>query len=194
MRAWATLLLAGCAGCASSGGKEQVLYDLSSPDVGVPWHLHARDGALICKLPCTAWLGADSGAWIGVHDPKRSWRLDVPSELPAAPGSRVYATARVGKGAPALAPVGYVAGITGATAAVAGVILVLAAFAYSAEGCLVGQTTCSNSEQATTFGEIGAPALAGGAVLGVVGVTLLGQNRAPTLHVRLTPSGVAGTF
>jgi hypothetical protein len=192
MRAWATLLLAGCLGCASSGGKERVLYDLSSPDVGVPWHLHARDGRLICELPCTAWLGADSGAWVGVHDPKKAWRVDVPDELPAAPGSRVFATAHVGKGTPVLETVGYVAGISGATAAVIGVALLVAAFVSAGEGCATGQTTCSHFDQAATFASIGAPALAGGAVFGVVGVTLLGKNRAPVL--RLRGPGIDGTF
>jgi len=196
MRFLSALLLAGCVGCASAsaGTPARVLYDLSSPDVGVAWHLHTKDGSLICALPCRAWLGADSGAWLGVHDPKQSWRLDVPAELPARPGSRVFATAQVGKGTPVLEPIGQATAITGATAAVAGVGLLLAAFVYSAQGCPTGEQTCDNFDQATTYASIGAPALVGGAILGVVGVILLGGNRAPVLHVRPTPGGLSASF
>ena len=193
MRVWLATTAALLAGCATTQTGGTVTYELSSPDVGVAWHLHAKDGALICALPCTAPLGASSDAWLGVHDPKRSWRLDVPSDL-AAPGSRVFATAHVGKGVPALETVGYVVGVSGTTAAVAGIILLLASFVYVTQGCLAGESPCDNAEHAASFATVGIPAVAGGAILGVVGVTLLGNNRAPTLHVRVTPTGIAGTF
>lgn len=194
MRVWIALSLAALTGCASVGSAERVTYDLSSPDVGVAWHLHGKDGSLLCELPCSAPLGADSGAWLGVHDPKKSWRLDIPAELPAPAGSRVFATARVGKGTPALGTLGYILGVSGATSAVAGAALLVASLVSLSEGCLPtgSSSSCGDVDQATTFATIGAPMLAGGAVLGVIGYWLLDHNRAPTL--RILPTGVVGTF
>src|ERR1700744_2524604 len=79
----------------------KTLYQLSSPDVGQAWHLHAKDGALVCELPCEAWVGAQSGDYLVVHDdPKKVWRLSLPNDEPD--GAHVSMTARVGKGSPAL--------------------------------------------------------------------------------------------
>ncbi len=191
VRVWLALSLAGCASAAAEH-PPTVTYALSSPDVGVAWHLHAKDGALLCALPCDRALPADSGAWLGDHDPKKSWRLDVPSELPAPAGSRVFATAHVGKGNPALGTLGYMTAIPGATAAVAGVALLVASFISFTQGCSATDTSCTHFDDAATFATIGAPLVGIGAVLSVVGVYLTDHNHAPTLH--LVPTGVAGTF
>lgn len=180
------------AGCATGGAPARVTYALSSPDTGVAWHLHGKGGELLCELPCSWALPADSGAWVGVHDPKKSWRVDIPDTLPAPDGSRVLATVHVGKGTPALGTVGSILGITGATLAISGIALVIASVSTLAQGCDASSPHCSNFSDGTSYGEIGAPALVVGAVLGVIGAYWMEHDRAPTLHV--TPTGLAGSF
>ena len=187
----AALLLGGCA-TSSAEKPPSVLYDLSSPDVGVAWHLHAKDGALLCELPCRETLPEQSGAWLGVHDPKKSWRVDLPSMLPAPPGSRVLATAHVGTGSPALGTIGTISAVTGATFAVSGVALLLASLFSLSQGCVATHPTCSSFDDATLYGEIGAPMLIGGAILAVIGAYWKDHNEAPAL--RIVPTGVGGTF
>jgi hypothetical protein len=184
------LVFAGCA--TTAGPPARVTYVLSSPDKAVAWHLHGRDGALLCELPCSHALPADSGAWLGVHDPKKSWRVNVPDDLPAAPGSRVFATVHVGKGTPVLGTIGSIAAISGGTAAISGLVLLIASLAAFAQGCDAAAPTCSNFDMATTYGSIGATGLVVGTVLGVLGAYWMEHDRAPTLHV--TPTGVAASF
>jgi hypothetical protein len=181
----AGLLGFGClGGCAAAGTTQprSVLYELASPDVGYAWHLHARDGELLCELPCERWIGERSGSYVALHDPKKSWRIDIPSALPAPPGSRVAMDVHVGKGSPALGTLGFALGLVGAAAASAGIGLLLAGYIH-----------LEDPDGPSLFAA-GGIMLGAGALLGVPGFWLTEHNRAPGVHVRVLANGLAGSF
>ncbi len=176
--------------CAAEARAEppKTLYELSSPDVAQPWHLHAKDGALVCELPCEAWVGARSGDYLVVHDdPKKVWRLDLPSDEDAA---HVSMTARVGKGSPALGMFGEVLAIGGAAAGVSGVALLVASlFSLSCSS----STPCDTTN-AVTYATVGVPLIVVGGILAVAGVYLTDHNKSASSHIIVTPTSIAGTF
>jgi hypothetical protein len=173
----------------------KVKYELTSPDVGVPWHLHAKDGAFVCELPCDAWVGARSGDYLVVHDTPKVWRVDLPSTLPARDGEHVLVTPHVGKGSPALGALGTATAITGAVAVFTGIVLLGVSFFDLAAGCdaaLPGP--CYAALTASLTAQVGAPLFAAGAVLAVVGVYLMEHNRAASMRVHVGPTSLAVRF
>jgi len=160
----------------------KALYELSSPDVGQPWHLHAKDGALVCELPCEAWVSTRSGDYLVVHDPKKVWRVELPS-TPPSDGAHVSMTARVGKGSPVLGALGDVLAVGGAASSVAGIVLLGMSFFNLIE-----------PDAAATYLTIGAPLAIGGAILAVVGLYLTDHNRPAASHIVVTPTAIAGRF
>ena len=177
-------------GCATTAQPGQVTYELSSRDL-VDWHLHARDGRLVCVLPCEASIGEQSGDYLVVHDPKKAWRVDIPSELPAAAGGRVTMEPRVGKGHPALGAFGMGVAVTGATIAATGVGLLLAGIA-TIQLCPTG-STC-NSDPTVNLILSGSIVAAVGLVLGSAGFVLTERNKPAAVTIRVLPGSIAGTF
>jgi hypothetical protein len=184
------------AGCAADAPNARVKYSLSSPDVGQAWHLHARDGTLLCELPCEEWIGAHSGSYLVVHEP-RVWRVNVPSALPAPAGSSVVMEAHVGKGSPTLGAVGTTLGMTGAAIAFAGIVLGVADFIgfFSCGDALEtpGSSSSSSCPAATSFA-IGGALLAAGAILGGIGFYWMEHNTSASAHIVVTPTSIAGRF
>ncbi|HEX4516053.1 MAG TPA: hypothetical protein VH054_21035 [Polyangiaceae bacterium] len=176
--------------CAAEARAEppKTLYELSSPDVGQPWHLHAKDGALVCELPCEAWVGARSGDYLVVHDdPKKVWRVDLPS---TPDGDHVSMTARIGKGSPALGAFGEVLAIGGAAAGVSGVALLVASlFSLSCSS-----TSPCDTTNAVTYATVAVPLIVAGGILASIGIYLTDHNRSASGHVVVTPMSIAGTF
>lgn len=172
--------------CAANASAEppKALYRLSSPDVGQPWHLHAKDGALVCELPCEAWVGAQSGDYLVVHDdPKKVWRVDLPSREPN--GAHVAMTARVGRGSPALGALGDVLAFGGAAAAVAGLALLVISF---------GEIAANLDANVVPNVAVGGPLLAAGAIFASVGLYLRDHNKAAASHVVVTPTSLTARF
>lgn len=171
----------------------KTLYELSSPDVGQDWHLHAKDGTFVCALPCEASVGEHSGDYLVVHDdPKKVWRVDLPN---AADGSRVAMTARIGKGSPALGAFGEVLAVGGAAAGVAGVALLIASLLTIDSGCNdLDPSPCGNVPDAVTYAAIGAPLVIGGAILATIGLWLTDHNKGASSHVVVTPTSIVGRF
>jgi hypothetical protein len=164
----------------------KVFYEMSSPDVGTDWHLHAKDGALICELPCDAWLGEHTGSYLVVHDPVKSWRVDMPSDLPAPPGTRVTVTPNVGKGHPALGAFGTTTAIVGATTAFTGITMLVVTL-----GILLTSASPTNNNLGN-FAIVGASLAVGGALIGAGGYYLADRNK--SARVRFTPNGFAASF
>jgi hypothetical protein len=180
--------------CAAEARAEppKTLYELSSPDVGQPWHLHAKDGALVCELPCEAWVGARSGDYLVVHDdPKKVWRLNLPNDEPD--GAHVSMTARIGKGSPALGALGDVLAIGGAAAAFGGLFSLVVSFVNLIEGSGC-DGPCGALQTAATTAEVGIPLVIGGSMLAVVGIYLTDHNKSAASHIVVTPTSIAGRF
>lgn len=175
-------LLCGCSSSRTTSEPRTVLVELSSPDEGYVWHLHARDGELLCELPCEHEIGQRSGTYLAVHDPRKSWRIDLPSSLQAPPGSHVSMAPHVGKGTPALGTLGTSLGIAGAASAAAGIGLLFAAYIHMLDPD--GGTLFFSS-----MGFLGA-----GVVMGVPGFWLEERNRASSLRVRFVGNGLVGSF
>jgi len=174
-------MIACVTGCASAPPSARVRYALASPDVGEAWHLHAKDGTLVCELPCEAEVGENSGDYLVVHEPK-VWRVNLPNALPTDPGGSVRMEARVGKGSPALATLGYALGIVGAGAAAAG----LGAGVYD---FVHGFRAVDDNVLAAAGVLLGV-----GAILGVVGVYLTDHNQGASAHIVVTPTSFGGSF
>ena len=166
-------------------------YELSSRDVGIDWHLHAKDGQLICVLPCEASIGAKSGDYLVVHDPIKAWRVDIPSALPTSPGGRVTMEPRIGKGHPALGAFGTGVAIAGATIVAAGVGLLLGGI-VSIQPCPIG-ATCDTDTTVDLF-VAGAIATGVGLVLAAGGFYLSEHNKSAAVTLRVLPGGIGGTF
>jgi len=173
---------AGCGATSSEREPRTALVELSSADEAYEWHLHARDGTLLCELPCEQWIGEHSGSYLAVHDPAKSWRIDLPSSLPGPPGSRVSMEPHAGKGSPAMGTVGTALGLVGAAAATVGIGLLFA-----------GYIRLEYPEGLNLLGS-GAILVPVGAVVGVPGVWLMEHNRASSVRVRVLPGGLVGTF
>jgi hypothetical protein len=187
----AALLGLGCATSASSGS---VRYELASRDVGYAWHLHARDGALLCELPCEENVGENSGSYLVVHDRQKAWRVEMPTTLPAPAGGRMSMEPRVGKGSPALGSFGTVLGITGAVTTAVGVVLLLTGIFDQTLWCpsTGGPPTCT--VEVPTFVGVGGALIAVGLIAGVSGFYLMEHNKAPKAYLHVLPSGITGVF
>lgn len=191
MRSAAVGLVCFLATVSARAEPPKTVYELSSPDVGQDWHLHAKDGTFVCALPCEASVGAHSGDYLVVHDePKNVWRVNLPSSEDAA---HVSMTARVGKGSPALGTLGDVLALTGAAAGVSGVALLVASlFQFASSACLDGCN--SGTPEVVLDLEIGAPLLVAGSILAVVGLYLSDHNKPASSHIVVTPTSIAGRF
>jgi hypothetical protein len=183
--------------CAAEARAEppKTVYELSSPDVGQDWHLHAKDGTFVCALPCEAAVGAHSGDYLVVHDDvKKVWRVNLPSSEDAA---HVSMTARVGKGSPALGMFGDVLALSGAAAGVGGVALLVASLIQwsTSGGCLDAKSnTCNGSPDALLDVEIGVPLVVVGTIFAVAGLYLSDHNKPASSHIVVTPTSIAGRF
>jgi hypothetical protein len=191
----AALLASGCATSRATDGR--VLYELSSPDVGVDWHLHEHEGAFVCALPCEQSIGPKSGEYLVVHDPNKAWRVDMPSSLPGAPGSKVWMDVRVGKGSPTLGTVGGILGAGGALVALTGLTLLIIGvidFVQCSPFNTASASMCTTTDTGTAFTLAGGISLAVGLSAGAAGVYLVDHNKSATVKIRLTGTGIAGSF
>jgi hypothetical protein len=172
--------------CAAEAHAEppKTVYELSSPDVGQAWHLHAKDGAFVCALPCEASIGEHSGDYLVVHDDdsKKVWRVNLPSSEDAM---HVSMTARIGKGSPALGALGDAFAFGGALAGVGGLAMLVVSF---------GNLAADLGENAATYAGIGVPLLVSGAIFAVVGLYLSDHNKPASSHIVVTPTSIAGRF
>ena len=178
----AAIVFATAPALADSPGN---LYELSSPDVGIAWHLHAKDGALICELPCEQSIAPRSGDYLVVHDPTKSWRLDIPDAIQGGDGARVLLQARVGKGHPALGALGITLASVGATTTFGGLAVFGVGLFNGLSGCSVGSSGCPNFDFAATAVPVGAILMAAGALLATAGVFLMEHNKAASSHRRV---------
>jgi hypothetical protein len=182
--------------CAAEARAEppKTLYELSSPDVGQAWHLHAKDGTFVCALPCEASVGEHSGDYLVVHedDAKKVWRVNLPSSEDAA---RVSMTARVGKGSPALGTFGEMLAVGGAAAGLSGVAMLVVSLINVTTGCgadVDPAAPCTRMSDGVTYAAIGAPLAVGGTILAMVGLYLTDHNKSASSHIVITPTSIAG--
>jgi hypothetical protein len=190
----AALAAVALAGCTHTSPGARNVYELSSPDIGVPWHLHAKGGELVCELPCDAPVAENSGTYLVVHDPKKVWRVDLPTSLPGGDGSHVEMRPHIGKGSPALGAFGTVVALVGATIAFTGIAMAVVNAPTFFSGCS-DQAAVLCSRTATDAIEVTGLVMTGvGAVLGAGGFYLMERNRPATAHVRVTPIGISGSF
>jgi len=179
------VFLCGCS--ATTSAHQPALYELSSADVGVPWHLHARDGELVCELPCDARVAERSGDYVVVHDDaeplRKPWRLDLPSSPTA---EHVLLVTHVGKGSPALGTLGAVATFGGSTVAFAGIGIGLVTLFQFFVGSTGDNTQMQNDPRPTWLG-VGAIMTGVGALLAVTGLYLIDHNKAATIQLHVLP-------
>jgi len=172
-----------------------------APDDATPWSLHAKDGELICALPCTRWVAPMSKYYLqrDTHlatTDSRPLQIQVPDDLPYPVGSTVAAAPDLARGS-IVGPI-----ITG--------VLSIGIVAYSTVW-FISSGACSGDANATCSQTPNVPAGIGlGA--GVVGLAAsvwwlawhhgdrletapLGAGAsASTFTLRPTPTGIGGTF
>lgn len=89
------------------------------PPGGAPWTLRNKDDALLCKLPCTRWVGQESGIYIRREEMRPAdalTKLRVPSAFSVPVGSSMTASVEPPRGSvfasaiASLASLGVIAG------------------------------------------------------------------------------------
>ncbi|MEI7894374.1 MAG: hypothetical protein WCI05_14865 [Myxococcales bacterium] len=71
-------------GCNSTSDAEEQWADkgvqvaLEAPEDTVSWSLHDKQGAFVCKLPCSRWLGPSSEYFVRRNEVKASGFEDIP--------------------------------------------------------------------------------------------------------------------
>jgi hypothetical protein len=160
-----------------------VLYKFLPPSQQERWSLHAKNGSIICALPCEQWLGEHTGAYLErapTTDDRSPRRVDVPELLPATIGSTVTARPHAGKGSTGLSALGGVFAGTGALGVIGGAITLL-----------VGAIDWANTTNGSNTGRD--TAIAGGVITGVsaallvAGIFLNKDNYAPHMDYSVAP-------
>jgi hypothetical protein len=80
-----------------------VHVSLVAPDDTTPWSLHAKDGELVCALPCTRWIAPASKYYLqrDTHlatTYSKPLQIQIPDDLPYPVGSTVAAAPDPGRG------------------------------------------------------------------------------------------------
>lgn len=174
----------------SRPGKDAVQVSFQAPDSG-KWALRAKDGKVLCDLPCTRWVPPHSGMVVALDADKSEdiVKIPVPDDLGYSAGRKVNAVPQQGRGG---AWPGTAAGF-----GVAGVVVGALLMANSEKGCgapTIPSETNSN-EQVPNDGYCtpGIGIVIGSSVLTVVGGAVwIFYNRTEKLDLSLaSPDGAA---
>ncbi len=183
-----------------------VHMSFAPPDDTSPWSLHAPGGELLCRLPCTRWVGPVSNYYVQKDEVRLATerqteplRIKVPDNLSYAAGSAVAARVSLAQGS----LVGSI--VTGVVSL--GPLALGIGFLVSSNPCTQNnQQQCNHNNQTTnTVGEVLSAVGIVGLVASVAWFVWSHGNRldvspprdaadALNLTLRPTPTGFAGTF
>jgi hypothetical protein len=176
------------------------------PDDRSPWSLHAPGGELLCRLPCTRWVGPVSNYYVQKDEVRLATerlteplRIRVPDNLSYPAGSAVAARVSLAQGS-LVWPI--VTGVASLGPLAIGIV-----FLVSNHSCTPNDQQCNQTNQLNTntvgpvFSAVGLVGLAAsvGWFVWSHGNRLdvsppQGEVSAFRFTLRPTPTGVAGTF
>jgi hypothetical protein len=173
-----------------------------SPDDTSAWSLHAPSGEVLCRLPCTRWVGPVSNYYVqkdrvqlATERQMEPLRIKVPDSLPYPVGSAVAARVNLARGSHVWPVVTGVASLAPLTIGVF--------FLVSKNPCSSNNQQCNQVNQ-TNNGTVGPVFSAVGVVGLLASLGWFAWSHGDRLDVsspqdevsalRLTPNGFGGTF